>query len=376
MFTRKFTIGFVILFLMAAGSYYSMVYLTSKKKLPEPPQEKKSIPLVKAKEIVYSNIAVSVEKQGRLSSNHKVEIITEVQGKILAGDLPLKVGQSFKKGQVLFQVYDEESKLALRAAKSRFLTIVANVLPDIKYDFDQNYKAWQDFFNAIDINQPLPKLPVSKSEQEKIYVASKNIFNDYYTIQSSEIKLTKHTIVAPFNGSFSQVLLQEGSIANPGTRIATIIRTDLLELEVSVEVNLVKWIEHDQSVELSMGNEVIAHGKVSRISDFVDTKTQSVLVYVSVPNTQKIRLYEGMYLKARFHGFQLQNVMKIPRSAVFNVDEVYLVENNTLLKTRVNVLKVDQEFLYFNGPNQGKAIAIELPLVASDGLEVREQLMN
>jgi len=373
---RKFFIGIIILAIMGAGSFFSMKYLTSLKKKPEPTRVVKTKPLVKTQKIIYSDIPINIINQGRLSSNHKVDIISEVSGKILAGDLPLKSGQSFKKGDLLYRVYDEEAKLALRASKSRFLTTVANILPDIKYDFENNYSAWMAFFSAIDLDENLPDLPEIKSDQEKIYVSSKNIFNDYYTIQSSEIRLEKFNVYAPFNGSYSLVNLQEGSIANPGSRVASIIRTDLLELEVSFEVGQIKWLKVGQTVELRLAEDVVAIGKVHRIGDLVDAKTQSVLVYVDVPNIKEHKLFEGMYLDARFYGFTLNHVMKIPRSSVFNFNEVYLVENDKLKKTIVEVIKVDQEYLYFNGTEENAIIAIELPLNPSDQMQVITQMIK
>lgn len=373
---RKFTIGLLILILMGVVSYVSMVYLTSLKKQPVTPQAVKNIPLAKTKKIVYSDLPISIMNQGRLSSNHTVDLVSEVQGKILPGEITLKAGQSFQKGQLLYHVYDEEAKLALHALKSRFLTSVANVLPDIKYDFESNYSAWMNFFNAIDIEKKLPELPAIKTDQEKIYLAGKNIFNDYYTIQSSEIRLEKYKIYAPYNGSFSQVYFQEGSIANPGTKVATIIRTDLLELEVSFEVSQIKWLKKGMPVELQMSSKVLAQGKVNRIADFVDEKTQSVLVYIDVPNIKGQKLYEGMYMNARFYGFSLEQVFKVPRSSISNFDEIFLVENDKLKKTRVDVVLVDQDYLYFSGPAEGSTMAIELPLNPTDQMQVNPQMIT
>ncbi len=373
---RKFTVGLLILILMGVVSYVSMVFLTSLKKKPNPPQTVKNIPLVKTEKIVYADLPLSIVNKGRLSSFHVVDLVSEVQGKILPGEVLLKSGQSFKKGQLLYHIYDEEANLALIALKSRFLTSVANVLPDIKYDFESNYAAWMAFFHSIDIEKKLPELPDTKTDQEKIYLAGKNIFNDYYTIQSSEIRLAKYKVYAPFNGSFSQVYYQEGSIANMGTRVATIIRTDLLELEVSFEVDQIKWLKVGMPVELQLENNRVAQGKVNRIGDFVDAKTQSVLVYVDVPNVKEQGLFEGMYLNARFYGFSLKQVMKVPRSSVSNFDEVFLVENDKLRKTRANVVLVDQDYLYFTGPAEGSTIAIELPLNPTDQMQVNPQMIN
>jgi len=122
--------------------------------------------------------------------------------------------------------------------------------------------------------------------------------------------------------------------------------------------------------------KAVAQGKISRIADFVDAETQSILVYVDVPNISGQKLFGGMYMNARFYGFSLNHVMKVPRSAVFNFDEIFLVVDGKLKKTRIDVVKVDQDYLYFSGPDENSIMAIELPLNPSDQMQVQEQMLK
>jgi RND family efflux transporter MFP subunit len=201
------------------------------------------------------------------------------------------------------------------------------------------------------------------SDKEKIFLASRNILNDFYSIQSAEVRLKKYRIYAPFNGTFTQVFMEVGSVANPGSRIATMIRTDKLELAVPVEVDDIYWIQEGDAVRITTEDASRNwSGKVARKSDFVDPGTQSISVYVSVYPNAENPLYQGQYLKAYFKTKKVDNSMVIPRNAIFNNNQVYLVENDRLIKSEVKILKHNQNTVLINGIPEGVFVVSE-PLV-------------
>lgn len=359
----------LLIVIIGVIAFFLMGYLSSQKEEVKPPKVEKELPFVKTKSVEYSNAFVDVEQTGRLISKGRVDLITEVSGKMLAGDVPLIVGQSFKKGDVLLRVYDEDARLSLRAAKSRFLSSIANVLPDLKFDYPDNYQSWLDFFNDIKINEPLPEIPEVKNENERIYLAGRNILNDYFNIQTSEIILSRYTIKAPFDGAYSSVSLEVGSIANMGSRIARLIRTDIMELQVPISIEEIPYVKKGNSVKITYQGKEIS-GKVDRVSEFVDPQSQSVLVYVELKNTPQFPLYEGMFMKAEFAETQLYDVMEIPREAVFNFDEVYTVVDGKLNKIRINVAKLDEYSAYISGLEKGELVVIESLINASNQMPV------
>ena len=158
-------------------------------------------------------------------------------------------------------------------------------------------------------------------------------------------------------------MLEVGSIANPGSRLARIINTGMLELEVPIPVEDVKWINKgDKVMARSEDGSGEWMGQVVRKADYVDRGTQSVSVFISMQNKPDNPLYEGQYLMASFGGEVTGKAMEIPRRAVFNSNEVFIVVDSTLRKAEINVLKINQQTLIFNGLEEGISVIIE-PLV-------------
>ncbi len=114
---------------------------------------------VLAQPVEYSITNSNITASGRLESKDFFDLSAEVQGKILNGNVPLKKGQSFKRGQTIVKIYNKEFELSLKAHKSRFLNFVANLLPDFKVDYPDSYQNWKDFFSEIELDKDLPELP-------------------------------------------------------------------------------------------------------------------------------------------------------------------------------------------------------------------------
>lgn len=332
---------------------------------PEPPRTPPATPvrLVQTRIVDYNRVKTSIRIPGRLASQRIVDVISEVQGKILPGDVPLKKGQSFSKGDLLCTIYEKELALNIKAAKSRFLNALANALADIKFDFPDQYQNVLDFFELVELDKPMPELPEIKDGSLKVFLASRDILNQYYSIKVSEDRLARHYITAPFDGTIMEVSLEAGGIANPGTRIAKIIKTDLLELEVPVKVDDLKWVSVGDQVKVVDEYETRSwQGKVLRISEFVDPTTQSASVFVQVKNQKEKPIYVGMFLEAQFDDKIVDDAMEIPRQAVFNQNEVFIVSDSSLQKRKINVRKINQNSVIFNGLEEGEEVVVE-PLV-------------
>jgi RND family efflux transporter MFP subunit len=224
------------------------------------------------------------------------------------------------------------------------------------------------FFNDVKINEPLPPLPQTDSEKEKVFLASRNILNDYYSIKSAEVRLSRYKIYAPFDGTFTAVFLEPGSVANPGTRIASMIRTDKLELEVPIRTDDAYWINVGDKVQVSTKDfRVSWTGKVVRKSSFMDPNTQTISVYVALSSKKDKPLYQGQFLRAEFASKTLDNSMEIPRNAVFSKDKVFTVEEGKLREHKIDVLKTNETTVLFTGLPEGIDLVVEPLVNARDG---------
>lgn len=240
---------------------------------------------------------------------------------------------------------------------------MANLLPDIKIDYPEYEDEFRTFFNAIDVNKKLPEFPTIKNEKLEIFLASRNVLSNYYSILKDELQLSRHTIIAPFDGTYSEVYLEAGAYTNMGGRVAHAIQTDILEIEVPLDKFDAEWVKIGDNVDLySESRELKWRGNIVRKSQFVDENTQSQGVFIRVKNLGKKPLLVGEYIKAQFPGHPIQDAMEIPRNAVFNTNEVFIVEDGKIHNEMINIIKVNEKTLIFDGVDEGETIVVQ-PLI-------------
>ncbi len=355
------------------GSAWLFKEILASQKMDPPERPKvKLINYVRVIETTHNSINTKVEAYGRVSSSQLLNITAEVGGKLLAGDIPLKEGQNFKKGELLCRIHNVEQSFSLQARKSTFLNLLASILPDLKIDFRESYPTWQAYFDAIDLKKGLPDLPQAQSSQEKTFLATKNILGEFYIIKSMEENMKKYALYAPYNGSIAKANLEVGSVVNSGTTIGTIIRTDLLELIIPCELKDIPYVEPGKKVEIVQEglNEIRWSGRIVRIADMVDPNTQSVNVFIAIQNFKLGELYDGLYLKAEIPGKVIEKAMIVSRNILRNKNEVFVVEDGTLKTKKVNVLKINGEDAIITGLGIGEALVVDAPTNASNNLEV------
>lgn len=333
-------------------------FLISEKKQPKRNATKKTEIFVKVQKVEYKENDISLNYRGRVESFNNIALSSEVSGKILKGDINLKAGTNFKKGDILFKIYSQDIEAQLIAQKSTFLQTLSNVLPDIKVDFPDQYSKWINFFNDFDINKKLPKLPQYSSNKEKVFLASQGLLTSYYNLAQKEITLGKYIVKAPFDGSLTSVSKQIGDVTNSGGEIATIIRKSKLEVTVPIFPKDLKWIKKGNKAILKTSRENEITGTVERIASFVEESTQSVNVYLNVLQEKETFLLQGEYVNATFN---IKNIlgMRVPREAIVDNDFIYILENNTLVKSKIKIVEQTDDSCVISGLKENTQAVIE-----------------
>ena len=367
---RKIVVAVVVIAIVGAG-YFLMELFSNQKELPPERPRAEAANYVKVNTVKYEDIDTEIVAYGRITSSQSLNIIAEVGGRLLPGNVNLKPGENFRQGQILCRIYDVEARLGLQSRKSEYLNLIAATLPDVKIDYADRYDEWIKYFEGIEIDKPLPVLPEVSNLKLKTFLASKNILREYYSIRSAEENLRKYTIYAPYNGSISSVNLEVGTIVNPGTTIASIIRTDKLELEIPVEVKDIRWVTEGSPVEvISEDEDKSWKGFIIRKADRVDPNTQSINVYISVEAGPDSGLFDGLYLKAVIPGNTLESALEVPRRILQRNDEVFVVENGLLKSKKVNIQKINNDNVLINGLAEGDSLVLEAPVNASENMKV------
>jgi len=326
--------------------------------------------IVQAGVVQLSEIPTVIKAYGRLTSVEPVVLFSEVAGNIERGSTPFLPGQSFKKGYLLLKIDDREIKFNLNSLKSDLLNALATVLPEIKMDFPQEYEIYQDYFNKISFDKPLPPLPGTQNPKIKLFLSRFNVYKLYFSVKNMEIQLEDFYFYAPFDGSIITADMRVGSSARPGSKLGEIISLSDLEVEVPVPGPDNEWINPPLPVKpTSAGINGSWQGKITRIGKNIDPATQSVQVFVSINKKDQAKLYNGVFLTAHISGKVVNNGFSFPRKALYDEKYVYFIEDGKLTYKPVSVARKQTSDIILNGGIQnGDTLVTEVLQGVADGM--------
>lgn len=283
---------------------------------------------------------------GRMKALEQIDLFSEVQGVLTGGDRPFRTGVRFKKGEVLIRIDDTEAALALNAQRSRFLTALSGVLSTIKLDYPDDYGMWASWAEQFDPTKPIPDLPQISDHQLRLFLTSRGIMEQYYSIQSAEYRLTKYELKAPFDGELEGSDLTPGNLVQPGVKLGT-FTGDAMELESFISKEDLDYISPGDTADLTssaLGKTI--EGTVGRIGSSVDIETQAFPVYVSVSDPM---LKPGLYLEGTIQGREYSGVTEIPRSLLSRSNTVLIAKNGVATHKEVIPVQFQQRSVIVSG---------------------------
>lgn len=364
---RKAIIVVVGILIIIAGIKGFQVVGESKKK----PASKKAdkITTVFTENVSLSAVPVFVEATGVLEAVEKLELYSEVQGIMLPDGGKFKEGVAFRKGQVLLGLRSNDVQAQLVAQRSSFQRLITSVMPDLKLDFPEGFQTWSAYLNNLSVDKTLKELPDVKSEKLKLFLTGKSVYSDYYNIKNAEINLSKFTIRAPYDGVLIEANVDPGTVVRQGQKLGVFIKPDYYELEVAINANQADKIKQGQVADISADKSFgrVITGKVARINRTVNTESQLSSVFVKVKSNE---LKNGMFMHAKIHASDVDNAMEVSRSTLFDLDKVYLVENDILVPKTVTIKHQSKNSAIVTGLKNGDTMLSKIPPGAFAGMKV------
>ena len=303
--------------------------------------------------------SLKINSYGQIVPFSELDIAFEISGRLKEGDLFIKPGTKFAKNDLLYRVDSEEIFYNLNARKEQLSRLLITILPDISMDFTEDYDKWSAFLNNIKPSELLPSLPEVSSEKEALFMSSKGIYAEYWTIKGMEERISKYIYLAPFNGAVSAVYTEPGAIINPGGRIAKVFNLEKMEVRLPIPVDLIDKFQKQGHVAFYDANGIeIAEGRLIRTSSEINKNTQSIDAYYSIHALNEVSLLSGQYVTASIDNLISESVAVVPASAV-KEDEVYLLRNNVLEKQSVKIISQKQDSIFVEGLKNKDTLVVE-----------------
>lgn len=314
------------------------------------------VPIRKVKNEIHP---MEINAYGQVSPTVELDVAFEVQGRLQKGSMTLKPGVRFSQGQTLYSVDGSEARQTLSARRTQFAQLIIAVLADLEMDYPQAHGKWVAFLNSIQPSSMLPELPAIQSGKERMFVTSKNIVAEYYNIKSLEERYKKYVYNAPWSGSVVDIVAEPGSIINPGVKIARIAKTGDFEVKVPISLSQIEIFKQKGVAKFTNSkSELVGTGKIIRISDVINQKTQSVDVYYSISVIGNAKIYNGMFLNASINQTSDEKSMGIPRMAVKDGLVMVLVKDK-LLPRNVEIVNNKPDTVFVTGLKNGEQVVLE-----------------
>lgn len=311
---------------------------------------------------------------GPVKSLNTIDLFSEVTGIYEVGRRDFREGNYFKKGDVLLKIKNNEFKNNVMAQKSSLLNQLTLLIPDMKIDFPESVEKWQQYLSNYKIEKPLKSLPKINNEKEKYYIASRNIFSQYFTIKSLEAKLDKYTIIAPFSGVVTETDLNPGTLVRGGQKLGRYSNTDVYEMVGFASLDVVKYLKVGIDVLLTSSDlDGVFSGKIDRINSIIDTKTQTVKVYIT---SNDKRLRDGLFMTANITVISDELLSKLPSVAV-QKGNVWKVDNwNTATPQKVHIINSTDSHVIVSGLTNGIKIILNPNDKIYNGMKISSNAKN
>jgi len=327
-------------------------------------------PSVYTKVVKNNSIPVTVTASGKLIAKDRVELFSEVQGILERSGRDFRAGNSYRKGELILKINNDEFYSALKAQRSSLLNQIISLMPDLKLDYPESAMQWENYINNFEVGRSISSLPKPLSEKEKYYITGKNIYTSYYNIKNLEIRLAKYKIYAPFSGTVTEARVTLGTLVRPGQKLGTFISPRTYELEASVNSEFIPFLEIGKSVNLfNTDRSQSWKGKIIRINSMLDPKTQSMKVYIQVSDKS---LKEGMFLDAELEAKTIDNVMEVSRKNIFDENHIFIVKDTFLVAKEIQPIYFKEKTVIVRGLEDGMKI-LEKPVPgAYDGMIIED----
>lgn len=324
--------------------------------------------LISCSEFSSSDIIPRIEISGTINSKNKVDLFSEVGGKVYSRKNKFKVGNEFKKGQTLIRIEASDLRLEIKSVKSEFLSLIIQCLPDIKIDYPNSFNEWASYVENFNIDKRLKDLPNPEVKKLRNFLSGRGVYSIFYRIMSLENKLDKFSINAPFDCVVTQSFLSRGSNVLLGQKLGQIIDNNNYEISTSLGVSNSELFDiGDMAVLSSDDSEKNFSATIERKGNHINSLTQSIDIFFELSDKN---VKDGMFVKGQVFGKKLSNIFKIPRNKILKNKFIFIKEGGMLKEKQVQVIYFENDSVIVTGLENKDCVVDDYRNYFYDGMEI------
>jgi RND family efflux transporter MFP subunit len=347
---------------------------------PEPPADDYVAPLPTVRTITAEKREehLYVRSQGTVQPRTESQLIPEVSGRITWMSPALVAGGSFEEGDPLLRIDDFDYRNAEEKAQA-FLT---------RADVEREYAADELERSEKLHSQNLASQSQLDDARRRFRVADANHTEARISLAQARRDLARTEIKAPYRGLVRSEQVDLGQFVGRGNAVATIYATDYVEVRLPIPSAQLAYLSVRNTGELNAeqtapvmisghyGNvRFLWEGELVRTEGEIDSRSRMLygVARIRNPDGDLPPLAVGLFVEAEIQGPLVKGVIRLPRSAMRDTEQVLVVDEDNRLRFRqVKVLRIEHDEVVIRaGLEDGERVCVSPLQTVVDGMRVQ-----
>jgi len=362
----------------------------------DPPQtidKKPPSMLVDVMRVHAANEKITVKAQGSVTPRTQTTLISEVSGLITEVSAAFVAGGFFSKGDVLVRIDDRNYRAEVKRAQAAVRAAETNVTRETGLA-DYAREDWERAQSVLRSSKAATDLAMRKPQQAEALASLEFAKAD---LEKREGDLDRTVIRAPYDGMVREKRADIGQFVNSGSPLAVTFSVEVAEIRLPLPDSQLPYLNLDEHelvqgrgpgvvLSANIGGQLNSwQGRIIRTEGIFDERSRVLYLVAQIDDpynrySQKWQhsLRMGTFVEAAIEGEQLDNVIRLPRTALRRDNKIWTVsDNDTLRPVTVEIAHADeQSVLIRSGLISGQLICLTVPENPFPGTPVRYQELD
>ena len=346
---------------------------------PQPPAV--NAPMVRTSPAVNETVQLTAITHGTVLPRTESELVPEVSGRVIGISPAMVSGGFFRQGDLLLEIDPLDYEVGLEQAKA--------ALASSRSELTNATKAHE---RQLDLAE---RQSTSQSQKDdalnRLHFAQASLREARARLSRARRDLERTRITAPYDGRVRSERVDIGQFVNRGAPVASLYATDVAEVRLPLHDEELAYLDlplagtpfEDRQARAILraqfaGEQHTWEGQIVRTEGELDPQTRmiNVIAQVDAPYQQtgnRPPLAVGLFVEAEIVGHQVDNIFVLPRSALQQNEQIYVVGDDNRLQFRdITILRSVAEEIYISdGIRPGELICLSPVNNAIPGMLVR-----
>ena len=367
----------LVVLIIALGIYVALINSTPELNTTQ----KDPVPVaVRAQTVALEKISLEVTSEGNVQPRAQTQLVAQVSGEVIAVADALSSGGQFQRGDTLLELDPRDYQIARSRAQASLDRARA----------ERDFASEEAARVRTLYGDELASIADLQRADRTLSVAEASVNEAAAALERASIDLERTVIKAPFNGRVRSESVDIGQFLREGASIATIYDTERLEVRFPLADAQLAFLDADYARLGSAGDEAATvtlmakfagdmqswEAKLTRTEGDISTRSRFLHVIAEVSDTTSdkgVQLPIGLFVNGIITGRDVENLVRIPRTALRADNTVMVIDENDQLHFRdVQIFQLTSDSALISaGLNEGERISVSPLQFVVEGMPVR-----